>query len=59
MKNENTTEINYIQEDEIDLRELYRTIMASKKLVITVTLLITLVASLYVFLMKIRGQDTN
>ena len=38
----------YILEDEIDLRELFRTIMGNKKTIIIITVLITLLAIVYV-----------
>jgi len=40
---------NYIQEDEIDLRELFKTLMDSKKLIMSMTLLITFFAVVYVY----------
>ncbi len=39
----------YIQEDEIDLRELFSTIMKRKKFVVLFTLAITLLASIYAY----------
>ena len=39
-------------EDEIDLRELFKTLIRYKKFIITFTLLVTLVAGIYVFLKK-------
>jgi len=40
---------NYIEEDEIDLRELFKTIWDSKVLIITLTTIITLLAGVYAF----------
>jgi len=40
---------NYIEEDEIDLRELFKTIWDSKILIITITIIITLLAGVYAF----------
>ena len=46
---QNPTEQNYYQEDEIDLRELFRTIMDSKKLIILITSVITILAVIYAY----------
>jgi len=41
---------NYVEEDEIDLRELFKTIWDSKALIVSITLVITLLAGIYAFL---------
>ena len=46
----NQIDNNYIEEDEIDLRELFKTIWDSKVLIISITLLITLLAGTYAFM---------
>lgn len=48
--------INDIQEDEIDLRELIKTILKYKKFIVIFTLVVVLVASLYIFLKPIIYQ---
>lgn len=45
-----TTPVQYIEEDEIDLRELFNTILRRKKLIVTMTLIITLLAGVYAFM---------
>ena len=49
MKENNHSNTQYIQEDEIDLRELFRTIMDSKKLIILITSVITILAVIYAY----------
>ena len=46
----NNTTAQYIEEDEIDLRELFNTILCRKKLIIIMTLIITLLAGVYAFM---------
>jgi LPS O-antigen subunit length determinant protein (WzzB/FepE family) len=49
LKENNHSNTQYIQEDEIDLRELFRTIMDSKKLIILITSVITILAVIYAY----------
>lgn len=42
----------YIQEDEIDLRELAKTIYRYKTLIISITLIITAFATIYAYMQK-------
>ncbi len=46
------TNNNYIDEDEIDLRELFRTIWKYKKFIVAFTLLVTILAGIYAFTRK-------
>ncbi len=46
----NNTAAQYTEEDEIDLRELFNTILRRKKLIIIMTTLITLLAGIYAFM---------
>jgi uncharacterized protein involved in exopolysaccharide biosynthesis len=41
------TPANYIEEDEIDLKELFKTLMANKKIIAMITILVTLLAVVY------------
>ena len=45
----NLPEQNYYQEDEIDLKQLFKTLWDKKALISTITLLITLIAGVYAF----------
>ena len=49
MKTNNPINNNYIEEDEIDLRELFKTIGNSKTLIISLTMAITILATIYAF----------
>ena len=49
MQNNNQNQQVCYEEDEIDLRELFKTIWNSKKLIIAVTTIITLLAGVYAF----------
>ena len=49
MQTTNQIDNNYIEEDEIDLRELFKTIWDSKTLIISITLIITFLATTYAF----------
>lgn len=46
---QNIPEQNYYQEDEIDLKELFKILWAKKILIISLTFAITLVAGIYAF----------
>ncbi|MFA9373911.1 MAG: Wzz/FepE/Etk N-terminal domain-containing protein [Poseidonibacter sp.] len=46
----NKDEVKYIQEDEIDLRDLWKTIVKRKNFIILFTLLVTLISVVYVFI---------
>ncbi len=45
----NRTQIDYIEEDEIDLKELFHTLLRRKKLIFIITTLITISAGIYAF----------
>ena len=47
-----TKQVQYIEEDEIDLRELFKTIVKRKYLIIFITLISTLLTGVYVFTIK-------
>ena len=47
MQNNNPND--YLQEDEIDLKETFRLLINSKKLIITITLVITTLGAIYGF----------
>ena len=47
MQNNNPN--NYLQEDEIDLKEIFKILINSKKLIITITLIITTLGAIYSF----------
>ena len=47
MQKNNST--NYLQEDEIDLKEIFKLLINSKKLIITITLVITTLGAIYGF----------
>ena len=42
--------INYIQEDEIDLKELFRTILKYKKFILIFTFSITILSIIFVYM---------
>jgi capsular polysaccharide biosynthesis protein len=46
---QNNSSNNYLQEDEIDLKELFKLLINSKKLIITITLVITTLGAIYGF----------
>lgn len=46
---QNLTEQNYYQEDEIDLKELFKTLWDKKNFIISVTAVITILAGIYAF----------
>jgi LPS O-antigen subunit length determinant protein (WzzB/FepE family) len=46
---QNTPEQNYYQEDEIDLKELFKTLWLKKNLIIRITTAITILAGVYAF----------
>ena len=46
---QNNSSNNYLQEDEIDLKELFKLLINSKKLIITITLVITTLGAIYSF----------
>lgn len=45
----NTNNYNYTQEDEIDLKELFRTLLNNKKTIVFITTLITFIAVIFAF----------
>ena len=45
----NNTPNNYLQENEIDLKETFKLLINSKKLIITITLVITILGAIYSF----------
>ena len=47
MQNNNPN--NYLQEDEIDLKEIFKLLINSKKLIIAITLVITTLGAIYSF----------
>ena len=47
MQNNNPN--NYLQEDEINLKEIFKLLINSKKLIITITLVITTLGAIYTF----------
>jgi uncharacterized protein involved in exopolysaccharide biosynthesis len=47
MQNNNPN--NYLQEDEIDLKGIFKLLINSKKLIITITLVITTLGAIYSF----------
>ena len=47
---ENQINIQRYEEDEIDLRELFKTLMDNKMMIIIITFLVTMVAIIYVFI---------
>lgn len=51
MTSEKNTQQNIIEEDEIDLRELFATIWSYKKSIISMTLLITIIAGIIIYKM--------
>jgi len=46
---QNTPEQNYCQEDEIDLKELFKILWLKKNLIISITAIITIMAGVYAF----------
>ena len=47
MQSQNSTDIHYIEEDEIDLRELFKTIVDSKKIIFIITLIVVSLSLVY------------
>ena len=46
---QNLTEQNYYQEDEIDLKELFKILWDKKNFIISITAIITILAGIYAF----------
>ena len=53
-----TSEPQHYQDDEIDLRELSRTLYAAKKLIISITVAITVLAGIYAYTKTPNYENT-